>query len=176
MSKALDKTFDEPTEKMRETRQRSAGLERDARQPRLAMVADVKPDAKTRKRMENVAADRVISGISSFAQVYPDPMCLTSFNDESTGPPAIPRSRDDALVDKGAATPKLCLLPMGMRTLTGTGRLLSVRTASTAVRTIFPRPLFFLSVGETKKCTSRTNNQLAPSVDGGLFKLNQGKL
>ena len=30
-------------------------------------------------------------------QVDPDPMCLTSFGDDSTGPPALPCSRDDAL-------------------------------------------------------------------------------
>ena len=44
-------------EKTRETRQRLAGLEQDARQPRLAMEADVASDKKTRKRTEDAAAD-----------------------------------------------------------------------------------------------------------------------
>ena len=49
--------FDEFTEKMKETRQRSASLEQDARQPRLAMKANVTLDTKTRDSMGNVAAD-----------------------------------------------------------------------------------------------------------------------
>ena len=47
LSEALDTAFDKPTEKMRNTRQRSAGLEQEARQPRLTKEADVKPDIKT---------------------------------------------------------------------------------------------------------------------------------
>ena len=39
-------------------------------------------------------------------QVNPDPMCLPSFGDGSTGPLALPCSRNEALVDKGAAAPK----------------------------------------------------------------------
>ena len=50
MSEALDKAFNEPTEKMRETRQRSAGPEQDAWQPRLATEADVPTGTKTRNR------------------------------------------------------------------------------------------------------------------------------
>ena len=126
------------------------------------MEADIKPDTKTRKRMENVAADRVMSGDSSSAPVDPDPMCLTSFGDDSTGPPALPCSRDDILVDKGAAVPKPCLSLMDMRTLTAAGGLLPADIASTAMRTIFPRPFFLGSLEKTKKRTSRTNNQFAP--------------
>ena len=81
---------------------RLAGLEHEDRQPRLAMEADVKPDTKTRKRTENAAADRAKQGDkSSSARVDHDPMCLTSFGDDSTEPPALP-CRKDALVDKGA--------------------------------------------------------------------------
>ena len=54
------------------------------------MEADLPTDTKTHKRMKNVAAERVISGDNSFAQVDTDPMCPTSFGDDSTGPPALP--------------------------------------------------------------------------------------
>ena len=75
MSEALSKACDEPTKKMRNTRQRSAGLEQEARQPRITKEVDVKPDTKTRKHMEDTAADRVICRDSSSAQVNPDAMC-----------------------------------------------------------------------------------------------------
>ena len=88
--------FDELTE-MKETRQRLAGLEHEARQPRLAMEADVIPDTKTRKRTEDAAADQAKHGDkSSSAQVDHDSMCPTSFGDESTKPPALSWT-DDAL-------------------------------------------------------------------------------
>ena len=58
--------LDELMEKTRETRQCSAGLEHEARQPRLATEADAPTDTKTRKRVEDVAAEeRVISGDNS---------------------------------------------------------------------------------------------------------------
>ena len=107
MSEALDKSFHElkknldmmpeTTDRMlKATNQRSAGLEQDARQPRLTLEADVTSDKKTRKRTEDAAADRVMSGDSSSAQVDPNPMYLTSFGDDSnfgdysTEPPALP--------------------------------------------------------------------------------------
>ena len=43
-------------------------------------------------------------------------MCLTSFGDDSTEPPAFPCCRDDVMVDKGAAAPRSYLLPVEMRT------------------------------------------------------------
>ena len=140
------------------------------------MEADIKPDTKTRKRMENVAADRVMSGDSSSAQVDPDPMCLTSFGDDSTGPPALPCSRDDILVDKGAAVPKPCLSLMDMRTLTAAGGLLPADIASTAMRTIFPRPFFLGSLEKPRNVPAGQTTSLPPFVDGGLFKRNQRKL
>ena len=99
MSEALDKAFDKPfgqtpenPEEMNTTNQRSASLEQDGRQPRLAMEADVIADKKTRKRMEGATtADRAkhIGDSSSANQVDPDQMCLTSFDDDSTEPPAL---------------------------------------------------------------------------------------
>ena len=101
------------------------------------MEADVKPDPKTRKRTEDAAADRAISGDNSSAQV--DPMCMTSFGDNSTEPLTLPR-RDDALVDKSAAAPKLCRSPVEVGTLTAAGGLLPAGTASSATRTNFHQP------------------------------------
>ena len=88
--------------------QRSSRPEHDARQPRLTVEADVQPDTKTCKSTEDAAADRVMSEDSPFALVDPDPMCLTSFGDDSTETPSLP-CRDDAVFDKGAAAPKPCL-------------------------------------------------------------------
>ena len=68
-------------------------------------------------------------------------MCLASFDDDSTEPPALP-CRDDAMVNKGAAVPKPCLSPVKKRTLTATGGLLPTSTASTAKRIIFHQGLF----------------------------------
>ena len=112
--------------------------------------------------MEDVGAKRVTSGNNSFAQVETDQMCWTSFGDDFTGPQALPLTRDYALVDNNAVAPKSCLSPAEMCTRTAAGGLLSAGTASTARRTIFPRPFFSWSLGETKKRTSRINNQLAP--------------
>ena len=42
-------------------------------------------------------------------RVDPDPSSPTSFGDDFPGPPALPYSRDDALVDDGAAASKSCL-------------------------------------------------------------------
>ena len=104
-----------------------------------------------------------MNGDSSSARRFDDgPTSLTRF-DMIAEPPALPW-RDDALVDKGAKAPKPCLSPVHMCTLTTAGGLLPVGTTATAMRTIFPRPLFTWSLGEeSKKRTGRTNfNQLAP--------------
>ena len=126
---------------MRATYQRSASLEQDDRQPRLAMEADVTADKKTRKRTEGAAAeDRVKHvGDSSFAnQDDRGQICLSSFG-MKTEPPALPR-RDDALADRGAAVPKTCLSLMEMRTRTAAGGLLPAGIASTATMTTFHQP------------------------------------
>ena len=106
------------------------------------MKAEVKPDKKTRKRMEGAAAaDRVISRDDSSAQVDTDPIRLTRFGNDSARSPALNCSRNDALVDNDAAPTKPCLSPAEMRTGTAAGGLLSAGTASTAIRTIFSRAL-----------------------------------
>ena len=145
---------------MRRADQRTASLEQNARQPRLAMEADVTIDAKTRKRTEGAAAaERVISGDNSSAQVDTYPIHLTSFGDDSTEAPALPCSRDDAQVDEGAAAPKPCLSPVGMGTRSATGSFLPVGIVSTAMMAIFHQlPLRFCLTGEIK---SKTSNQYA---------------
>ena len=50
------KKLNEFMEEMRATEQRSANLEQDYRQPRLAMEADVPSDTKTRERTKGAAA------------------------------------------------------------------------------------------------------------------------
>ena len=126
-------------EETRYPRQRSASLEQDTRQPRLAIEADVTSDKKTRKRTEDAAAaERVISGdSSSVTQVDLDHRCLTSFGDDFSGPPALPCSRNDALVDNGTAASKPCLSPVEMLTLTAAGGLFSAGKAATAMMAIF---------------------------------------
>ena len=118
MSEALDKYFDnelnpENPKDMRATDLRLASLEQDARQPRLAAEVDVRTDTKTRKRSEEAAADQAEHWDSCSAKKVDagPPMCLTSFDDDSTEPSALP-CRDDTMVDKDAAAPKPCLLPV----------------------------------------------------------------
>ena len=72
----------ELTEEMRATNQRLAGLEHEARQPRLAMEADVETDKTTRKRTEGApAADRAKHNrdSSSAKKANDGPTSLTSF-------------------------------------------------------------------------------------------------
>ena len=90
------------------------------------MEADGQVDTKTRERTEgSVTAVQAIHGDSCSAnRVDPDPMCSISFGDDCTRPPALPYSGEDALVDIGAAAPKSCLSPLGMRTTTAVGGLL----------------------------------------------------
>ena len=161
--------FDEHTEKMRETRQRSAGFEHDARQPRLAMEVDVRSDTKTRKRTEDVMADQAKHG-DNFCAKRVDagpPMRLTS-GDDFAEPPAL-SCRDDAMVDKGAPAPKPCLSPVDMRTLTATGGLLLAGTASTATMAIFHQlPLWFCP---TEDMNSRTSIQYVTTYYSSFWKV-----
>ena len=136
--------MNELADEKRTINQRLAGLGEDARQPRFAMEVDVLSDIKTRERTESAAAAvQAKRGDScSVNQIDPDPMCLTSFGDDSTGPPALSCSRDDVLVQNGAAAPKSWFSPLEMRISTAAGSLLPARTASTATRAPFDQPLF----------------------------------
>ena len=138
-SEAADKAFDELMEHMRRrANQRSVSLEQNAQQPRLALETDVTKDTMTCKRVEGAAAaQRVVSEDNPSAQVNTEPIRLTSFDDDFTGPPALPCSKNDTLVDNGAAAQTLCRSPAGMRPRTATGGLLPNGKASTATRTTF---------------------------------------
>ena len=142
--------LNELTDEMRGTRQRLASPEQDARQPRLALEADVQADKKIRERTEGAAtAVQAMHRNSFFAhRVDPDPMCSTIFG-VKVEPPALPQ-RDD-FVENGAAAPKSCLSTLEMRTPTVAGGLLHVGMASTATRTTFDQPplRFYYSTEET---------------------------
>ena len=132
------------------------------------METDVRTDTKTRKRMKDVAAERVTSGDNSSAQVNPDPMCLTSFGGDSTESPALPCSRDDAVVDNGAAAPKSCLSPVEMRTLTAARDLVLAGKVCTATRIIFYQPPLWFC--QTEEINSRTTIQYAMD-DSSFWKM-----
>ena len=113
MSKAVGKALKKLTESMRRANQRSASLEQDARQPRLATEADVKADKKTRERTKGAAAAvQAKHGDSCSAKrVYAGSTSSTSFG-MKVEPPALPRL-DDVLVDKGAAAQSHVSHPWG---------------------------------------------------------------
>ena len=159
----IGQQVDELTEKMGVTNQRFPSLKHKARQSRLATEADVEPGTKTHKSTEDAAADGAMNRDSSSARVNDDPTSSTSFR-MIADPITFPIFMDDALVDKGAEALKPCVVPMRMRTPTVAGGLPPAGTASTAMTTIFPRPLLFLSLREaTKEKNGRMNfNQLAP--------------
>ena len=114
----------------------------------------MKSDTKTRKRIEDAAADQAKDGdICSAKRVQAGPTSSTSF-DMKTESPVLPR-RDNVLVDKGAAAPKPCLSPVQMRTLTSAGDLLPAGKASTATKIIFYQsPLWFFPIEEVHPRTT----------------------
>ena len=62
------------------------------------MEADVTKYTKICKRTEGtVAAEQVINGDNSSAEIDPDPICLASFGEDYTRPPIHSCTRDDAL-------------------------------------------------------------------------------
>ena len=122
------------------------------------MEADGQADTKTRERTEGPAtAFQAMRGVSCSAnRVDPDTMmCFTSFGNDCTGPPALPCSRENALVDNGAAAPKSRLSPLEMRSPIATGGLLPASETSMATKTTFDHPtLWFCLTEETNLRTS----------------------
>ena len=120
----------------RRLEQNIAEVERDAREPRLAMVADGQADTKIRKRTEAAAtAVQAMHGDSfSASRVDPDPKITSTRFGVKAEPPALP-CRDVALVENSAATPKSCLSPLEMHTTTAAGGLLPTDETSTATKT-----------------------------------------
>ena len=136
MSEEIDKIFDkhigiirELYEDMSVIDQRVASLEQDTRHPRLTMEADGQADTKTRERTEGAATavQATHDDSCSANRVDSKPMCSTSFGDDSTRPPVLPCSREDALVNNGAAAPKSRLSRLEMRTTTAAGAVTSHR-------------------------------------------------
>ena len=150
-------------ENIRETRQRIASLEQDAQQPRLATVADVPTETKTHKRTDYATADQAKHGDSCSARRVNagPPMCLTSFDNDPTKPPAHPCT-DDAMVDKGAAAPKPCLSPVEIHTPTAAGGLLPASTAFIATRVILSHLLEPSVKRPRKERTEQTTTSLLP--------------
>ena len=93
-------------------------------------------------------------------------MYSTSFGNDYTGPPALPCSREDALVDNGAAAPKSCFSPLEMRSPTATGGLLPTGETSTATKTTFDHPTFWFCL--TEETNLRTSTQ-SVSYDSSFF-------
>ena len=143
-----DKHFDELAEKIMVINQRLAGLKHEARQPRLATEADVEADKKICKRTEGAAgADRAKYNKNNPSAKRSDDglTSLTSFSKKIEPPLAPKKCIGAALVNKGAEAPKLHLPPVEVRMLpSAAGGLLPASIASTAMRTIYPRPFFFL--------------------------------
>ena len=140
----------ENPKEMRVAEQRSANLEQDVWQLRLAMEADVTADKKNRERTEGVAAAvQTTHGDSCSAKsAQAGPTSLTNFG-KKTEPPALPR-RDDVLVENDAAAPKSCLSALEMHTPTAAGNLLTVGKVSTTTRVTFCQPrLWFCPTKET---------------------------
>ena len=148
-------------EEMKATEQSSASPEHDAWQPRLVMEADVLSDTKPRERTESaVTAVQAKHGdLFSAKKVQAGPTSSTSFGDNFTGHPALPCSRDDALVDNGAAASKSCLSPLKMCTPTAASGLLPARTASAATKTTLDQPPILFCPAE--EINLRTSNQYA---------------
>ena len=172
-------------EDLRSMDQRLASLQRDARQSRPAMEADVQVDTKICERTEGAAkAVQAMNGDSFSAKRIQDgPKSSTIFG-ERVEPPALP-CRDDVVVQNGAAAPKSCLSPLKMRTPTAAGGLLPPGETSTTTRTTFDHStLWFCQTEETILKTSfyppRTTTVsggtylLYPPAEGSL-KQNRGK-
>ena len=98
--------MNESSDEMRRMDQRLASLEQDARQPHLAMEADVPVGEKTRERTKGAAtAVQAMHGDSCTAKrVQAGPTTSTSFGVKAE--PCALSCRDDVLVKKGAAAPK----------------------------------------------------------------------
>ena len=149
---------------MRRADQRLASLEQDARQPCLAMEADVTADKKTCERTEGAAAAvQAKRGDSCCAKrVQAGPTSSPRFGMKAE-PPALPL-RDDVLVNIGAAAPKPCLSSVKMRTLTTADGLVPTGKTSTATMTIFHQPPLWFCL--TKEIKSRTSQY---ATDYGRF-------
>ena len=81
VSETWSEAFGEYKEDLRRMDQRLASLEQNARQPRLAMEANMSADKKTRERTEGAATAVEAKNVDSCSakRVQADPTCSTSF-------------------------------------------------------------------------------------------------
>ena len=79
-------------------------------------------------------------------------------------------SRDNALVDNGAAARKSCLSPLGMRKTTGAGGLPPTGETATAIWTTLDQPPFRLC--STEETNSKDTSTRSVSYDSSLVWLN----
>ena len=109
VSETWSEGFGEYKEDLRRMDQRLASLKQNARQPRLAIEADVPADKKTCECTESAAiVFQAKHGDSCSAKrIQAGPTCSTSFGVKAE-PPALP-CKDDVLVENGAAAPKPCI-------------------------------------------------------------------
>ena len=138
-----ERKINEFTDSLRRNYQLLASLEQDARQPRLAMEANVQADTKIRERTEGTAIAVPAMHGDSFSTNRADPRPKATWTrfGVKTEPPALP-CRVDVLVENGAAAPKSCLAHLEMRTATAAGGLLPIVKPTTATWTILDRQLF----------------------------------
>ena len=138
-------------------------------------------DTKTRERTEGAAtAVQAMHGDRCSAnRVDPDPTCSTSFGDDCTGPPALPCSREDTLVNNSAAAPKSCLSPSEMCSPTAADGSLPTGEISTTTKTTFDYPTLWFCLIEVLNFVSSilyvSYFSKAPSGRGSA-KQNQGKI
>ena len=146
----LDKFHDDMT---RLFDQLAARLEKDARQPRLAMKADGPANTKTRECTEGAAtAVQAMHGDSCTAQkVQEGPKTSISFGVKAK-PPDLP-CREDVLVEGGDAAPNSCLPSLEMRSPTAAGDFVPTGEASKATEPTVNEPLFqfYSNEGENSK-------------------------
>ena len=106
----------------------------------------------------------------SATRVDPDPMCSTNFGNDCTGPPAPPCSGENALVDNGDASPKLCLPLLEMRSPTAAGGLLPTGEASIAKRTTYNQsPLRLYAIEDADSKTNLRTRILYVSYDSSFL-------
>ena len=151
LSESMGEAFREFEEDLRRIGQRVASLEQDARQPRLAMEADVKAVKRTRERTEGAATVvQAKHGDSCSAKRVQAGPTSSTRSGVKAEPPALP-CRDEILVENGSAAPKSCISPLEMRTTTAVGGLLPAGTTSTATRTTSDQPPLWFCPTEEKK-------------------------
>ena len=167
--KRLGEASKEIKEDLRSMNQCVARLEHDARQSRLAMMADGQAKTKTRECTEGaVKAVQAKHEDSCTVQRFQDgPKTSTCFG-VMAKPPDFP-CREDVLAENGAAAPKSCLPSLEMRTTTAAGGLLPTSEISTATKTTFNQPPLRVSTEETN-CKKTSTPYV--SHDSSFFQKN----